>query len=241
MKKSWFEECWVGQALIALLGVVNDLGESHTFLYGVPRVIINNFVVYNDLLIASLLERRALTLNTGYLRSLFMRIQHQIKCLLPWKRFLVMWSYKHFYVGLVYFYFYFWVDQWTKPANALLIGWFLSTYWVSKLSAAVSSTELSILHISFVRCEVQRKSGVIPRWSVSSIKILLAHLCGNRLGRVCIWVQITHLLTQAVKSDLSCISYPAEAGGQSIGTKPGPGLQGPGVTEQVPELPPMWS
>lgn len=53
-----------------LLGMVNGLGESHTFLYGVPRIIINTFVAYNDLLIASLLERKALTLNTGYLRSL---------------------------------------------------------------------------------------------------------------------------------------------------------------------------
>lgn len=81
--------------LIAFLGVVNDLGESHTFLCGVPRIIINNFVTYNDFLIASLLERKALTLNTGYLRSLFMRIQHQIKCLLPWKRFLAMGSHGH--------------------------------------------------------------------------------------------------------------------------------------------------
>lgn len=53
-------------------------------------------------------------------------------------------------------------------------------------AAAVSCTDLSILHISFVSCEVQRKSGAIPRWSVSSIKIVSAHLCVNRLGRVCI-------------------------------------------------------
>lgn len=81
---------------MALLGVVNGLGESHIFLYGAPRIIINNFVTSNDLLIASLLERKALTLNTGYLRNLFMRIQHQMKCPLPWKRFLVMRSYGHF-------------------------------------------------------------------------------------------------------------------------------------------------
>lgn len=187
----------------------------------------------------SLLERTALTLNTGYLRSLFMRIQHQIKCLLPWKRFLVMWSYEHFYVGLVWFYFYFWVEQWMKPVNALLIGWFLSTYWVSKLSAAVSSTELSILHISFVRCEVQRNLEWFPGGLSAPLKIVLAHLCGNRLGRVCIWVQITHLLTQAVKSDLSCISCPAKAADQSITVSPAQepnlnqGCSGPGVTEQV--------
>lgn len=219
LKKPWFEKCWAGQSLIALVGVVNDLEESHTFLCGVPRIIINNFVTYNDFLIASLLERKGLTLNTGYLRSLFMRIQHQIKCLLPWKRFLVMWSYGHVlcWFSFVLLLFLSWP---VKPVNALLTGWFLSTYWVSKLSAAVSCTELSVLHISFVGCEVQRRSGVIPRWSVSSIKTVSAHLCANRLGRVCIWAQMIHLLTQAVRSDLSCISYPAEAGDQSIAVPP---------------------
>lgn len=85
------------------------------------------------------------------------------------------------------------------------------------------------------------------RDSVSSIKIVLAHLCGNRLGRVCSWVQTTHLLTQAVKSDLSSISYPAEAGDHSIAVSPTrePNLDqscsGLGVIEQIPELTLMWS
>lgn len=31
---------------------------------------------------------------------------------------------------------------------------------------------------------------------------------------------MTYMLTQAVKSDLSCVSYPAEAGDQSIAVSP---------------------
>lgn len=155
LKKFWFEKCSAGQTLIAFLGVVNDLGESHTFLCGVPRIIINNFVTYNDFLIASLLERKALTLNTGYLRSLFIRIQHQIKCLLPWKRFLAMGSYGHVlcWFSFALLFLLFWVDQWMEPVNHC---------WLADFSAftecpnflllwAVQSWESYIFHLSDVK------------------------------------------------------------------------------------------
>lgn len=44
-----------------LLCIVNDLEVIYTFLYGIPKAIINNFLAYNDLLIVSLLGRKALT------------------------------------------------------------------------------------------------------------------------------------------------------------------------------------
>lgn len=83
-----------------LLCVVNDLEVIYTFLYGIPKAIINNFLAYNDLLIVSLLGKKALTWNTGYLKSLFIRIQRLIKWLLPWKRFLVMWLYGYFFMSV---------------------------------------------------------------------------------------------------------------------------------------------
>lgn len=154
-----------------------------------------------------------------------------------------------FYVGLVLLYFYFLVDQWMKAVNALLTGWFLSTYQVSKLSAAMSLYRAE--YLTYFICQMWSTEEIWSdsqvRDSVSSIKIVLAHLCGNRLGRVCSWVQMTHLLTQAVKSDLSSISYPAEAGDHSIAVSPTrePNLDqscsGLGVTEQIPELTLTWS
>lgn len=96
LKNSSFEKCWAGQTVIILLCIADGLEDICTFQCVIPKAIINNFFAYNDLLVVNLLERKSLTLNTGYLRSLFMRIQHQAKRLLPWRRFSAMWPHGHF-------------------------------------------------------------------------------------------------------------------------------------------------
>lgn len=43
-----------------LLCTVNDLEVIYTILYGIPKTVMNNFLAYDNLLIVSLLGRKAL-------------------------------------------------------------------------------------------------------------------------------------------------------------------------------------